>query len=317
MNKIFAKILGCLTAFSLVLGISTIDATAATKTNWKNIYKKVLEDNYYDGEKHTYKLIYVNNDSIPELVVETDYGMSIYTAYGTNYDVLNGGNREKFSYKKKGNMILDQEESILSGSNWIFKIKNGKFVCVWKGNHEYASETKEIYACDINGKSVSVHVYKEKVNSYKKQCALRFENVKSYSYKEIREKLNNSTTSAKTSKLSNGRYFTYHIGDSDSWEYDMAYCKRARIKDGKLTIWGSLDKYSSNNKVVSTKKYAKRVLSMSKNCKVCGTGDDNGKTIEEKMPKSEFNRIFDNTRSTINFMITVKNNKVTKILVLS
>ena len=51
MNKIFAKILGCLTAFSLVLGISTIDATAATKTNWKNIYKKVLEDNYYDGEK--------------------------------------------------------------------------------------------------------------------------------------------------------------------------------------------------------------------------------------------------------------------------
>ena len=120
-----------------------------------------------------------------------------------------------------------------------------------------------------------------------------------------------------TTKLSNGRYFTYHIGDSDSWEYDMAYCKRARIKDGKLTIWGSLDKYSSNNKVVSTKKYAKRVLSMSKNCKVCGTGDDNGKTIEEKMPKSEFNRIFDNTRSTINFMITVKNNKVTKILVLS
>ena len=115
--------MGCLTAFSLVLGISTIDATAATKTNWKNIYKKVLEDNYYDGEKHTYKLIYVNNDSIPELVVETDYGMSIYTAYGTNYDVLNGGNREKFSYKKKGNMILDQEESILSGSNWIFKIK--------------------------------------------------------------------------------------------------------------------------------------------------------------------------------------------------
>ena len=71
------------------------------------------------------------------------------------------------------------------------------------------------------------------------------------------------------------------------------------------------------NKVVSTKKYAKRVLSMSKNCKVCGTGDDNGKTIEEKMPKSEFNRIFDNTRFTINFMITVKNNKVTKILVLS
>ena len=117
--------------------------------------------------------------------------------------------------------------------------------------------------------------------------------------------------------MSNGRYFTYHIGDFDSWEYDMAYCKRARIKDGKLTIWGSLDKYSSNNKVVSTKKYAKRVLSMSKNCKVCGTGDDNGKTIEEKMPKSEFNRIFDNTRSTINIMITVKNNKVTKILVLS
>lgn len=137
-------------------------------------------------------------------------------------------------------------------------------------------------------------------------------NFKNVTFSKKKPKKNTGTT-----KLSNGRYFTYHIGDSDSWEYDMAYCKRARIKDGKLTIWGSLDKYSSNNKVVSTKKYAKRVLSMSKNCKVCGTGDDNGKTIEEKMPKSEFNRIFDNTRSTINFMITVKNNKVTKILVLS
>lgn len=121
---------------------------------------------------------------------------------------------------------------------------------------------------------------------------------------------------SETSKLSNGIYFTHHTGNSNNLEYDLACCKRARIKNGKITIWGSLDKRSCKGNLVVTKKYAKRVLLMSKSCDIYGLSDGgNGDDIKERFKKSEFNKWFDNTKGTIDFMITVKNNKVTEIQV--
>ena len=176
-QQFFAGTLILLMLFTLFAPAANVNA-ASKRTKALTAYQKKLTS--LDSRYNKFALIYLNKDSIPELLITPDF--SVHAVAGEVYTYTGGKLKQlKYAGSDYGRLIYSKKKSVVSNSAWIngygaistFYRFNKKGKGTKLKTFEEASLPKTLYK--INGKKVS----KKKFNSeYKKM-------VKKYPLKEI------------------------------------------------------------------------------------------------------------------------------------
>ena len=176
-QQFFAGTLILLLLFTLFAPAANVNA-ASKRTKALKAYQKKLTR--LDSRYNKFALIYLNKDSIPELLITPDF--SVHAVAGEVYTYTGGKLKQlKYAGSDYGRLIYSKKKSVVSNSAWIngygavstFYRFNKKGKGTKLKTFEEASLPKTLYK--INGKKVS----KKKFNSeYKKM-------VKKYPLKEI------------------------------------------------------------------------------------------------------------------------------------
>mgnify|MGYP004534710897 CR=1 FL=1 len=176
-QQFFAGTLILLMLFTLFAPAANVNA-ASKRTKALTAYQKKLTS--LDSRYNKFALIYLNKDSIPELLITPDF--SVHAVAGEVYTYTGGKLKQlKYAGSDYGRLIYSKKKSVVSNSAWIngygavstFYRFNKKGKGTKLKTFEEASLPKTLYK--INGKKVS----KKKFNSeYKKM-------IKKYPLKEI------------------------------------------------------------------------------------------------------------------------------------
>ena len=141
MKKFISIILSFVLIFTV---IPTVNAEAATAKSWKKLYAEYLNSiNSTDIEYLSGKLIYVNDDNIPELFLAssaTYLGDRLLTVYkGKLYEHSMGwyGN---FKYLKKKNRVYFGWGHMGYYGDGVAKLSKGKLVTLGQGTVEAVDE---------------------------------------------------------------------------------------------------------------------------------------------------------------------------------
>lgn len=138
--------------------------------SWQDAYSQYIAD--VDGENDTYALIYVNDDDVPELVIDTGVnatGCRILTYGNGQVNVLNT-RRLGFTYIERGNRLCNSDGSMDSYYDDVYEIRNGRWVCIARGEYfGYLNGWNEIlgrYVCRYyrwNGQTTDIAQYMVKL----------------------------------------------------------------------------------------------------------------------------------------------------------
>lgn len=144
---------------------------SAPKT-WRKAYLEWLER--HADEYQTYDLIYVNNDSIPELAVHSGAeagGCQILTYGMAGLQVLQT-RRLHFTYVKRGNLLCNSDGHMDSYFDDVYTIENGRWRLAASGTswgyQGGFNETLGRYICqhyEWNGETVSIAEYLNALSS--------------------------------------------------------------------------------------------------------------------------------------------------------
>ena len=136
------------------------------RMTWRTSYRSWLLQN--GNAEFTYDLIYVNDDDIPELVVNTGAeagGCQILTYSNVGLQVLQT-RRLHFTYVRRGNLLCNADGHMDSYYDDVYTIENGRWRCIANGvSWGYYGEFSELlgrYLCQNyqwNGKMVSIAEY--------------------------------------------------------------------------------------------------------------------------------------------------------------
>ena len=136
--------------------------------DWQAAYIEYIEGFERKGSCY-YSLIYVDEDDIPELVIDTRGeadGCFLVTFHNGVTDVLQTVRRE-FTYMEKKNLLLNSSGNTGFYFDYIHSIENGKWVYLTGGeyreDHENQTEYYVEYLYEWEGKSVDEEEYKEKI----------------------------------------------------------------------------------------------------------------------------------------------------------
>ena len=157
-------------------GTDTISLEISGK-DWKEAYLSVLnsEDYYLDpGYNMEFALIYVDNDDIPEMVVNTNVeagGCQIYTFHDGKGEGLQTS-RLGFNYIEKGNLLCNSDGHMDSYYDKVFTIFDGKWKQIGDGtysgyNEGFDDETGRYICSDYtwNGEEVSIDEYMDRLEN--------------------------------------------------------------------------------------------------------------------------------------------------------
>ena len=136
--------------------------------DWQAAYIEYIEGFERKGSCY-YSLIYVDEDDIPELVIDTGSaadGYFIVTFHNGVTDVLQTL-RLEFTYIERKNLLLNSSGNTGSYFDYIHSIENGKWVYVTGGeyreDHDNQTEYYVEYLYEWEGKPVDEEEYKEKI----------------------------------------------------------------------------------------------------------------------------------------------------------
>lgn len=116
---------------------------------WKQAYLNYLEENYYT-DTCTYSLIYVDDDDIPEMVVDTGFeagGCQFLTFHDHVLDVWQSA-RLNVTYIERGNLICNSDGNMGRYYDNVYTIQDGKWVYVDGGIWGYGQDGMQV---DENG----------------------------------------------------------------------------------------------------------------------------------------------------------------------
>ncbi|MDE6606658.1 MAG: C-type lectin domain-containing protein [Lachnospiraceae bacterium] len=140
---------------------------------WKLAYFEYL-NTLESNASFTYSLIYVDEDDIPELVIDTGYeagGCMLLTWHNNRLDTLQTS-RLYFNYIEKGSLLCNQEGNMGYYYDDVYTIQDGKWVYLCGGTyHDSANDAQVdeegnfIYEYEWNEETVSEADYKEKLNA--------------------------------------------------------------------------------------------------------------------------------------------------------
>ena len=109
--------------------------TPALVSSWQDAYTDYLMEQ--GGDSDTYALIYVNNDSIPELVIDSGVeaqGCRILT-YGAGQVNVLTTRRLGFTYIERGNRLCNSDGIQDSYYDDVYEIRDGRWVCIARGEY--------------------------------------------------------------------------------------------------------------------------------------------------------------------------------------
>lgn len=108
-------------------------------------YEKYVRENFSEAVAHDlpYSFIYLNNDNIPELVVEGEFSGAgcLVCTYNKGVVALNT-DRLMLGYVEKKNILHNPFASMGYYGDDVYSIKKGKFVKVWSGHYEDKEDGK-------------------------------------------------------------------------------------------------------------------------------------------------------------------------------
>ena len=135
--------------------------------DWQAAYAEYI-DKLEWNQNNTYSLIYVDDDDIPELVIDTGVeagGCQILTFYNGEIDLLQT-DRLNFYYMEKKNLINNSDGHMGYYYDYIYSIVNGKWVYVTGGEWtETMGDDDWVYQYEWEGKKVGENTYEQKVNA--------------------------------------------------------------------------------------------------------------------------------------------------------
>ena len=201
-----------LTASLVLLTFTSVPASAEENdTAYKAAYLKLIQElrkgnDVSEEGFDRFKLIYLDNDRIPELLaVDTPsdeydnnntYVYVIYTFYNGKAVELGeyqsgvasaGGYRGNTYYIKKSGKIFESYHDSASGDgkDTVYSLQDGKMNAIAEGEFNIASDDTT-----WNGKAMNSTKYNKKLNKvFKLKKAISFEEIKTISYSSMKKKL--------------------------------------------------------------------------------------------------------------------------------
>ncbi|MDE7133551.1 MAG: hypothetical protein K2O65_17460, partial [Lachnospiraceae bacterium] len=114
--------------FSFLKEQERIEQNDSCLEEWKQAYLNYLkEDNYADT--YTYSLIYVDDDNIPEMVIDTGFVCRFLTFHDHVLDVWQSS-RRNVTYIERGNLICNSDGHMGYYYDNVYTIQDGKWVYV-------------------------------------------------------------------------------------------------------------------------------------------------------------------------------------------
>ena len=139
---------------------------APVYSGWRSAYRNYIQNKADSGD--TFALIHVNDDDIPELVIDSGVeaeGCRILTYGNGMVNVLNT-RRLGFTYIERGNRLCNSDGHMDSYFDDVYEIRNGRWVCVARGEYYgYLSGWNDViqrYVCSNyvwNGQQTTIDQY--------------------------------------------------------------------------------------------------------------------------------------------------------------
>lgn len=231
-------------------GENTADNAAE---NWQAAYLKYLEDSGETAEGCTYSLIYVDEDEIPELVIDTGYeagGCQILTYHEGTVDMLQTA-RLYFDYVEKGNLLCNSEGHMGYYYDYVFTIEDGKWGCIGEGEYgdgengvQFDENGDFIFVYRWEGETVEEQEYNRRLKEiYDKEQAVAPQ--KYYNLTEICSIL-------ETGEVSSAKHRYELVTEDITWEEAQKKCKE---KGGYLATISSVEEFQRiEQQIVDEKK---------------------------------------------------------------
>ena len=226
--------------------------------DWKAAYIAYLEslkdsEDAEELERYTYSLIYVNEDEIPELVIDSGFeagGCRILTYQDGEVDVLQT-RRLNFGYLEKENLLCNSDGNMGHYYDDVYSINDGKWVYIAGGEWgdgedgmQFDEEGELIYVYRWEGQEVEESAYDAKLKEvFDWEQAKRPE-----SYYILTEMLSFLETGKNTS--ANHRYEL--VVEDVTWTEAQARCKE---KGGYLATITCMEEMETiQNQIVAEEK---------------------------------------------------------------
>lgn len=142
------------------------DDTADEMPDWLAAYVDYIEGMENEHPHARCWFIYVDEDDIPEFVMETGSAYMVLTFHDGEVNELQTGVL-RFRYIERKNLICDASGQAGEYTNHVYSIENGKWICVAEG--KYVSESKDglqfdRYLFEWEGEKVEEELYWDRLN---------------------------------------------------------------------------------------------------------------------------------------------------------
>lgn len=155
----------------------------ANTSGWRAAYRTYLLE--HADSSDTFALIYVNDDSVPELVIDSGVeaeGCQILTYSAGQVNVLKT-RRLGFTYIERGNRLCNSDGIMDHYFDDVYEIRNGRWACIARGEYfGYLSGWNDIlqrYVCRYyrwNGRNTDISQYMKNLGEiYNSQRAVGVE----------------------------------------------------------------------------------------------------------------------------------------------
>ncbi|MBQ9442939.1 MAG: C-type lectin domain-containing protein [Lachnospiraceae bacterium] len=131
------------------------------EATWQELYLEEIENDDERDGAYVYNLIYVDDDDIPELVIDTMVeasGCRIYTYKDGEIDELQTG-RLNFTYIERENLLNNCDGHMGYYYDFIYSIEDGKWTEVFSGEYESLGNDSNMDYDDETGRYITDHYY--------------------------------------------------------------------------------------------------------------------------------------------------------------
>lgn len=212
------------------------------KENYKEAYLSYL-DEFEDADKCTYSLIYVDDDNIPELVIDNGYeaaGCIVLTFHDGVLDEWQS-NRLNFTYIERGNLICNSDGHMGYYYDWVYTIQDGKWCYVDGGVYGDPSDGPQfdenedyIYVYQWGEDEVSEAEYETRLNEVYPLEQQKYPE-KYYILKEMRSVL-------ETGDVTSAGHRYEMIVEDLTWTEAESLCREKGGYLATITTWEELER---------------------------------------------------------------------------
>jgi len=217
-------------------------AAESDEAEWKNVYLSYL-DKLEGADTCTYSLIYVDEDDIPELVIDTGFeagGCMILTFHD---GVLDGwqSSRLNVTYIEKGNLICNSDGNMGYYYDSVFTIRNGKWCYVDGGQWGDGPDGPQLdenddylYVYRWDGEDVSEEEYRTRLNEVYP--------LEQQVYPEKYYILDEICSVIKTGDVTSANHQYELIVEDLTWKEAQALCRKKGGYLATITSWEEMER---------------------------------------------------------------------------